>query len=150
MLGFPQGHARTVTLYVHPDYLADQVRWLSALHPLIHLLRRALEGDTGLGLLQLPTAAMSDLAPRLIRLAQIPRATRHEFASLAITSDVLHTVGQLARPLRLGSYSNGVHLAAPRREVSGAMSLLSTDLQRPWRMEDLASEVALSRARRPG
>ena len=47
--GFPLGYARTVTFYIHPEYLADQVRWLSGKHPLVHHLRRALDGESAVG-----------------------------------------------------------------------------------------------------
>ena len=142
--GFPDGHARTITFYIHPDYLAGQIPWLSATHPLIHLLHRTLAGDARLGHLQLPPAAMLELTPRLARLAQLPSTGGYEFAALSIASEIVHAVGRVAGCTRGNSAGGGMQLTAPQREITAAIRLLRSDLQRAWRVEDLAQEVALS------
>ena len=139
--GFPLGHARTITLYLHPEYLADQVRWLPAAHPLVHHLHQALDGDTGLRSLQLAATSVQDLAPLLVQLARPPNSGSSDFALLAGVAEVFDALGRLA-----GTRSScaAVADAVPRREVLAALSLLRSDLSAPWRVESLARAISLS------
>ncbi|MGO1316680.1 MAG: AraC family transcriptional regulator, partial [Cellulomonadaceae bacterium] len=139
--GFPLGHARTVTFYLYPEYLADQVRWLSGKHPLVHHLHRALDGDPALHSLQLAPSSMYDLATPLTSLSQSSTGVLGDFALLSIASDVFDAVGRLS-----GVSSGNVELTSvvPRREVAAAIALLRADLGRSWRMDELAREVAVS------
>lgn len=68
--GYPAGYTRTVTLYIHPEYLTDQLRWLSITHPLIHHLNRALSREVQLQHLQVAAPVMRHLTPSLAWLAQ--------------------------------------------------------------------------------
>src|SRR5699024_11899102 len=86
--GFPFGHARTITLYLNPEYLTDQVRWLPNAHPLVHHLHQALDGDTGLQALQLAATSTQDLAPLLMQLARPPTTDSSFFARLAGAAEV--------------------------------------------------------------
>lgn len=142
--GVPSGQVRTGTFYVHADYLAEQIPWLPSTHPLIHLLRRSLDGEEQFGRLQLPAGVMHELAPRLARLAQLPHRADHEFALLSTAAEVLHIVGEVAGTTSGTAKCASLRLAQPRREVDAAVALLSGNLERAWRIEDLASSVALS------
>lgn len=139
--GFPAGHARTVTFYIHPEYLADQVRWLSTKHPLVHHLRRALEGDPALHSLQLAPSAMHDLSAHLVSLSQSSNRERGEFEMLSIASEIFDAVGRLSG---VPSGIVGTMNAVPQREVASAIALLRADLGRHWRIDELAREVAVS------
>ncbi|WP_342038610.1 AraC family transcriptional regulator [Brevibacterium ammoniilyticum] len=138
--GFPTGHARTVTFYFHPDYLADQLRWLPAAHPLVHHIHHALHGDPELRTLQLASAAVRKLAPLLVRLAH-PTDIIGDLAKLSMAFDVFDAVGRLS-----GVHAGNVDpwRTAPRREVARAISLLRADLSRAWRIDELAREIVLS------
>lgn len=142
--GFPEGWTRTVTMYLHPEYLSGQVRWLGDRHPLVHQLRNALSGNQGLQLLQFPRVGMQALAPRLVQLAHLPQHPEHEFALLSLTSSVFDAVGRLVGTAgaRRTSMSNGV--ARPRDEVIAAIAAMRQDLGRVWRIDELATRVALS------
>lgn len=140
----PAGWIRTVTMHLHPEYLSEQVRWLGDRHPLVHQLRNALSGDAGMQLLQFPRAGMDDLAPRLVQLAHLPQRPEQEFALLSLTSSIFDAVGRLAGTAgaRRTSMPNGV--ARPRDEVIAAVAAMRQDLGRVWRIDELATRVALS------
>ncbi|GGM49630.1 AraC family transcriptional regulator [Microbacterium saperdae] len=139
--GLPMGHVRTVTLYIDSEYLSDQVRWLSTAHPLVHHLHSALNGDPTLRTLQLATSAMHQLTPSLVSLAQSANDARIDFAMLSFVARVFDAVGRLS-----GVSAGSLDFArvVPRREVLYATTLLRAELSRPWRIEDLAREVAVS------
>jgi len=139
--GFPAGHARTVTFYVQPDFLADHLRWLSVAHPLVHQLHQALDGDPSLHLLQLEAPAVRDLAPSLAQLACPIESRVGDFALLAGVAEIFDAVGRIA-----GRRSSCVDVAraAMRQEVFAALTLLRSEPDRPWRIESLAREIALS------
>ncbi|WP_169516542.1 helix-turn-helix transcriptional regulator [Gulosibacter molinativorax] len=143
--GVPTAHLRTVTLYIHPQYLSDQLRWLPAAHPLVHHLHRALEGDLPLQSLQLQPPAMRDLTPILVRLARSHVTSPfNDFALVTTTSELFDVVGRFTGASSRSSelaYPTG---APPRQEIAAAIALLHSDLARPWRIEDLAREVSLS------
>ena len=142
--GFPDGHARTVTFYFHPEYLVDQMRWLSATHPLVHNLHRALKCEPQLQQLQLAASAMRDLAPTLGRLARLGNSDGGDFALLSMATSVFHAVGHLnGIPSDFSEVSMATGVT-PRREVTLAIALMRADLGRPWRIDVLAREVALS------
>lgn len=140
--GFPARYARTVTFYLDREYLADQARWLSLSDPLVHHLQRALEGEPRLHPLQLSAAAIRDLTPTLTGLSQFT-ADVSDFARLSMAFDVFDAVGRLS-----GTHTGSINAARtiPRREVTTAVSLLRSDLARPWGIEELAREVAVSPA----
>lgn len=138
--GFPAGHARTVTFYFHPDYLADQLRWLPVAHPLLHHIHHALHGDPGLRTLQLADSSVRKIAPLLARLAH-PGDSIGELAKLSMAFDVLDAVGRLSGT-HAGNFAPG--RTAPRREVARAISLLRADMSRAWRIDELAQEIAVS------
>lgn len=142
--GFPYGHARTVTFYFHPEYLADQVRWLSATNPLVHHLHLALEDLPQLHQLQLAASAMRDLAPTLVLIARRRWGKVGSFAMLSMATDIFEAVGRLSGIASGNSEGSLVAGPAPRREVVLAIALLRADLGRAWRIDELASEVALS------
>ena len=139
--GFPFGHARTITLYLNPEYLTDQVRWLPNAHPLVHHLHQALDGDTGLQSLQLAATSTQDLAPLLMQLARPPNNDSGFFTLLAGVAEVFDALGRLA-----GTRSSCAAIAdaVPSREVLTALSLLRSDLSAPWRIDSLARAVSLS------
>lgn len=139
--GFPEGHARTVTFYFHPDYLADQIRWLSLRHPLVHCLHRALDGEPALDSLRLTPAAMRDLTPHLVSLSQSSAGALSDFARLSIASEVFDAVGRLSGQSTGTIPDTG---RVPDREVATALTLLRADLSQRWRIDDLARAVALS------
>lgn len=139
--GFPTGHARTVTLYIRLEYMADQVRWLSVSHPLVHHLHRVLDGDPEPHTLQLPSSAMHELTPALVGLTQSMLNPCGDFAILSNAAEVFDAVG------RLSGVSSGSLVPVrtlPRWELATAMALLRADLHRPWKIEKLAREVAVS------
>lgn len=142
--GFPEGWTRTVTMYLDPEYLSEQLRWLGDTHPLVHQLRYALSGDAGLQLLHFPITRMQDLGPRLVQLAHLPQYPEHEFALLSLTSNVFDAVGRLVGTSRARSTSIPTVLARPRDEVIATIALMRSDLRRAWRIDELARSVALS------
>lgn len=140
--GFPARHARTVTFYLEPEYLADQMRWLPSSHPLVHHLQRALEGEPRLHPLQLPAVAIRDLTPGLAGLSQATDEVG-DFARLSMAFDVFDAVGRLSG---MHTGSNDAAWTIPRREVTTAIALLRSELARAWGVEELAREVAVSPA----
>lgn len=94
--GIPQGHTRTLTMHAHPDYVSDQLRWLPALHPLVHLLQRSVYGDQALRHLQLHTKAMTRISRRLVEMAQMRGYANAEFTVLSLAAEVFDLVGRAA------------------------------------------------------
>lgn len=139
---FPVGYARTVTFYFHPDYLTDQIRWLPLGHPLVHCLHRALESEPALHTLHLGSAAMSDLAPRLVSLSQLPEGEATDFTMLSIALDVFDAVGRLSGQTKGTTASDSIK--APCQVVAAAVALLQAHLRRDWSVKGLAQAVALS------
>lgn len=142
--GHPEGHTRTITIYVHPDYLAAQLRWLPGLHPLVHALQQALHGERRLRWLQLPTQSMKYLSPLLVQMAELPEHIHAEFTLLSIVAEVFAIVGNLTGSPERSAGGSLPRLQRPRHEVVAAISLMRQHLERAWRIEDLAAEVALS------
>lgn len=140
--GIPYGLVRTGTFYVHSDYLAAHLPWLQQIHPLTRLLRRAVEQESHFQTLQLPSQAMQPLVPRLVRLTQMQRDDEGDFAMLSLISDVFDVVGKIAGAHRVDGIN--ANMTRPRREVVEAAYLLRNQLERAWRVDDLAREVALS------
>ncbi|WP_449276669.1 helix-turn-helix domain-containing protein [Leucobacter sp. GX24907] len=139
--GYPAGYTRTVTLYIHPDYLNDQLRWISITHPLVHHLNRALSREVQLQHLQVTAPVMRHLTPSLAWLAQQSSNASALFKVLSIASDIFDAVGRLAGTAERRVMGAG---APSRREVLTAIALLRADLGRVWRIDELASKVALS------
>ena len=139
--GFPAGSVRTVTLLFHPEYLAEQMRWLSSTHPLVHQLHRSLCDQPAPQFLQLAPSIMLQLTPLLTRLAHVSTQASTDFATLSLVSAVLDAVGRLS-----GVSTGNVDptAAMPRREIVMATALLRAELGRQWRIEELAREVAVS------
>lgn len=142
--GFPEALSRAITFYVHPEYLSDQMRWLTHRHPLIHQLHRAVRSDVGLQRLQLPPRAIQAMSTQLIRLAQLPRRWEHEFEMFSIASSVFDAVGRFAGVSNARMGDHEPTLARPRDEVIAAIDLMRNELRRDWRIDGLAHEVALS------
>lgn len=142
--GYPQGHARTVTMYVHREYLRGELRWLPRAHPLVHLLDRCVAGAPGLGRLRLPPAVLHDLAPRLVHLANLEPDSSNEFAMLAIASEVAELVGRVSGAHGASHPSLDAAPLLPRREVADAVALLRQHPDHAWSVEELARRVALS------
>lgn len=141
----PEGKVRTGIFHIHPDYLADQLRWLSAPHPLVNHLRNAISGRTQpVYRLQLPPSKMHDLVPFFVSLKQRSDCTHHEFALLSATSAVFEAVGRYAGIALATEPSAKAMPFVPRREVAAAIGLMCDQLDRQWRIEDLAAEVAMS------
>lgn len=142
--GYPQGHTRTVTFYLQPDFLAGELQWLPREHPLVHQLRRSLHSAYGFGRLQLPEAAMRELTPQLVRLANLKPDGGNEFMTLSIASDIANTIGQVSGTTRSALLTVQSTVPVPRREVRAAVALLRENPDRPWGVDELAREVALS------
>ncbi len=139
--GIPAEHMHTVTFYIHPEYLADQVRWLPGAHPLVHHLHRALHKNSGLTMLQLSAGTVRELTPTLLRLSRPPETARSDFAMFAGVSEVFDAVGKLTDVASGSIDSLGVF---PRREVITAIALMRSHLNHFWRIDELAREVSLS------
>ena len=137
--GVPAGWTRTITLYAQPDFAGDHIRWVRARHPLVHHVRRALQEDSGLQRLQLPTSTMTALTPQLVRLAQLPASAEHQYAMFSIVVDLFAATA----PFSAEGHRAPVR---PRDEVLKAINLLQKSPERRWRAEELAQAVSLSRA----
>jgi AraC-like DNA-binding protein len=140
----PQGQVRTVTLLLRPAYLVDQLRWLPAAHPLVHLLQRTHNGDGRLRRLHVGFDTIRAVTSPLEQLATLSPRGGDDFARLAVVATVFHAVGRLqtnstGTPLNVDSTA-----AVPRSEVLRATKLLENDLRRRWNVNDLAGEVLLS------
>lgn len=142
--GHPEGHTRTITIYFHADYLAAQLRWLPGVHPLVHALQQAMRRDRRLGRLQLPAQSMDCLGPLLVQMAKLPEHIHAEFTLLSIVAEVFALVGTLTGSPERSAGDALARLQKPRHEVVAAISLMRQNLERAWRIEDLAAEVALS------
>lgn len=142
--GLPEALSRSVTFYLHPEYLGEQVRWLAGTHPLVHQMRHALSGDAGLQRLLLPQTAMRTLEPRLTRLARLPRHPEQEFAMLSMASDVFDLVGRFSGVSATRVSDHEPTLGRPRDEVVAAIDLMRQHVSRTWQIDTLAREVALS------
>jgi len=141
--GRPAGRLRTATIYLNSGFLADHLRWLPGVHPLVPLLSHALDGNDRFGKLQLPESTVQQLTPTFMRLDRLSSGTTSDdFALFSTTADLLSTVGRAAGAS--GSVWAAESLLIPRGEVALADGLLRADLARSWRVEDLAREVALS------
>lgn len=139
--GLPTGQMHTVTIYIRPDYLIDQVKWLPVANPLVHHLCRTLHDSRELEPLKLPPAVVQDLTPTLLGLAHQSETAMNDFAMLAGVAQVFDTVGKLTAFAAGGAIALG---AVPRVEVSAAIALLREGLNYPWRIDELARKVALS------
>lgn len=137
----PAGYVRAISLYFKADYLSDQVRWLPVTHPLVHYLHRALDDDSELHKLQLRPSAMRGITPALVRLTRSRVTPRREFAMMSIASELFDTVG-----MQCGVASGRVDAARkqPRKEILAAITLLHSNMSHPWRIDELAREVAVS------
>ena len=85
--GYPVGHIRTVTLYIHPEYLNDQMKWLPIAHPLVHHLHRAMAERHALQQLQLKPSTVQQLTPQLARLARPSSGVSSDFTLLSLASE---------------------------------------------------------------
>lgn len=141
--GYPVGHMRTVTLYIRPEYLKDQMKWLPAAHPLIHHLHRTRDERQALQQLQLEPSAIRQLTPHLARLAQLSAAATSDFSLLSLTSEVFDAVGSLSGAPKGRTASK---MSVPRKEIIIAVELLRSNLSRPWKVAELAREIAMSPA----
>lgn len=141
--GFPGGHARTITFYVDRNYVADQVRWLSPAHPIVHQLRRSLADDARLQCLQMEPSSLHHATPLLTRLARIGSEAQDEFTKLSLISEILGTAERLIGPEKRKRASDLMSVR-PRREVEKAIGLMRSHLDHAWRCEELAGAVALS------
>ncbi len=142
--GHPAAPTRTVTFYLQKDCLADQVRWLHPVHPLVHHMQRALHGDRRLRTLRLPPRIMQRLTPQLARLARLPHRADYEFTKLATTNVTFDAVGRFAGLPAPNADSTEPAGMRSRREVIVAIALLQDHLAYPWHMRELAQELALS------
>lgn len=141
--GFPGGHARTITFYVERDYVADQVRWLTPAHPIVHQLQRSLSDDAGLQSLRMAPSGLHYVTPLLARLARIEPGPQDEFTKLSLVSEVLGTAERLISSLERPRVPD-LDSIRPRREVACAIGLMRSYIDHAWRSEELASAVALS------
>lgn len=140
----PQGQVRTVTLLLRPAYLVDQLRWLPAAHPLVHLLQRTHNGDGRLRQLHVGLDTIRAVTSPLEQLALLSVRGGDDFARLAVVATIFHAVGRpptTSTGTPLNAYATA---AAPRPEVLRATKLLENDLRRRWNVNDLAGEVLLS------
>lgn len=141
--GYPAGHIRTVTLYISSEYLDSQLKWLPVAHPLVHQLRRTRHERQVLQQLHLGPSAIRHLTPHLARLAQLSVAATSDFGVLSLASEVFDAVGSLSGASKGPTSSRK---SVPRKEVIIAVELLRANLSRPWRITELAREIAVSPA----
>lgn len=142
--GRPHGHARTVSFYLHSEYLAAELRWLSPQHPLVHQLQRSVRGAAELGCLQLPKQALRSMVPRLVRLAHLEPCSGNEFAMLSLASEIADLVGRLSGTARIAPQTVPPTGPMPRREIAAAIALLRQHPDYAWSVDELALRVALS------
>jgi len=142
--GIPLGHSRTVTLYLHSDFIAGELRWLSRKHPIVHMLERFMQGRVRLALLQLPPSALHDIVPRLVRMADLDAEDGAEFMLLSIASEIAVLVGRFSGATM--SSQSGLQLGRvmPRQEVAAAVAPLRQHPDHAWSMAELAHRVSLS------
>ena len=86
-----------MTLYIDPEYLSDQVRWLSTTRLQVHHLRSTLEERLALRTLQLATSAMHELTPTLVSLAQAQDDARSDFATASLAAEAFDAVGRVVK-----------------------------------------------------
>lgn len=142
--GFPEGHARTVTFYFHPDYLEAELRWLSQQHPLVHLLDRAVNGRAELGALSLSRDMVQQLVPRLLRMAALDRSDEDDFLLLSEASKMAALIGRYCGSSQTGRRSSSTDWVRPRPEVATTIALLRQHPEYPWSLQELASRILLS------
>lgn len=142
--GQPEINTRTVTLYLQDEFLQDQLKWLHPVHPFVHQLRLTVNGDQRLRLLDMPEPRMHTLAAQIRHLTRSHERTRNDMAMLGAFTTVLDTVDRLASIRSSRAGAKQTDRSKPRREVVAATVILRERLTHPWRMTDLAAEVALS------
>ncbi|MVT25091.1 helix-turn-helix transcriptional regulator [Nesterenkonia alkaliphila] len=139
----PHGLVRTAVFHLHRTYVADQLRWLSRHHPLVHHLHRSLQDPLTLGHIKIPSHTMQALTPLLLRATQLACTSESEFALLATVSKVFDAVGKASGS---NTFTGNLGGRFPRRETAAAMQLLQSHPDHGWTVGDLARTVLVSTA----
>jgi len=142
--GHPAIDTRTVTFYMHEEFLRDQLKWLQPVHPFVHQLQLAIHGEQRLRLLEISESRMHALTAQLLHLTRLTEHPSNELTILAASTNVFDTIGRFAGLNIRGSMSAGSTQSAPRREVAAATALLRDQLTHRWRITELADALALS------
>jgi AraC-like DNA-binding protein len=140
----PQGFTETVSLYVHDDFLDDQLRWLPLMHPLVHLTLAARAGLDAPGVIHVGEPGMRRLWPILSALADLDHTSANEFATLGRVANLFEELLTLDTHTDPSSGAPAPRVRLPRRQIAAAASALRNEMQRPWTVRLLAQEVSLS------
>lgn len=143
--GSPQGFVRTVTIYLHAEFIASHLRWLPRAHPVVAHIARSPSSDRVPGALRLGDRAAQVLRPRLALLAALDGVPHSEFASLARVASVFDDVAFLAAAGRPSGLAEAVQRRViPHAQVAQAVRILHEQLGRAWTVSELARSVMLS------
>lgn len=141
----PEGFVRTVTLYLHTDFLDAHLRWLPKTHPLVHHLISAHRGIGTPETLQVSDRTLLTLRPKLSILAALNRAPCGEFATLARIADLFDELASLGAGHSSPVSAAGIHRPViPRQQVAAAARAMHTHLDQVWTVAALARQVSLS------
>jgi len=141
----PLDYVHSVILYLREDFLASQLQWLPAMHPLIVDLQAAHEGARDISVVHIGERGIQLLRPKLSVLATLSRSCGGELATLARVADLLDDLEYLAiRTTGVGDLGGLHRTPIPHRPVLAAARALHDELDRPWTIAELARRAAIS------
>lgn len=141
----PLGYVHSVILYLRQDFLASQLQWLPATHPLIAHLQAAHEGSRDINVVHIGEPGIQLLRPKLNVLATLSRSCGGELATLARVADLLDDLEYLStRTTGVGEIGELQRPSIPHRPVLAAARALHDELDRPWTIAELARRAAIS------
>lgn len=132
----PCSTVETVTLYLDPDYLRNQIALVKGISPIIALLCVAADGRGGI----VTFRCASKRGLLLINHAKaLSRAAgKGTTARLSLLGSSLSFLAMLGQPVA------ELTTSAPRAEVRCSIDAFRRDLARQWKVSDLVREVSLS------
>lgn len=136
----PESFLDTTTIYLHQDYLADQLQWLPPAHPLVHSLQIASAGECTPLTMNLSHKNFSGLRSRLSILAAQSVHAVSGFSTLAHLADLLRELDFLTE--RRGSPAG--HHRVPSPPVRAVVHALRVQLDFQWTVEELSQIASLS------
>jgi AraC-like DNA-binding protein len=130
-----------ITLYIDPDFLRANARWIPPRHPLAPGLCGALTQHVSAANVRFEANVMRALTPALKRMAH---ATNHPEDPYSVIEASISLFAHIARQAQVEP--DGVGFTRLRRGgiVARAMAQVMQDLDRRWSVADLASTVAIS------
>lgn len=134
--GRPLSEVETVTLYLDPEFLTQQLSWASMSMPIATALRAAAQGNGQILTLRPSPGERPGVIQRARRLAACDAST--EPVTFGLLGASLNFLAALDQPV------DPYPVAIPRQEVRAIINAFRRDLARRWTVTDLARQVNLS------